>query len=304
MNRQLMRILTMTALVVSAVTLLSSPLMSLAGEKALDTATIERLTGVKGELSEKEGVFKVSVPRSDLDISVAGVKMTPPLGLTSWAAFQKAGDHVMVMGDMVVLEDQVNPVMSAALESGLAVTALHNHFLWDAPKVMFMHIGGTGDEAQLAGAVGNVFTTIKDTSGGKGEVPRVELSPAQTSLDPKPIEDLLGVKGQLASGVYKVTIGRTTKMHGHEIGNAMGVNTWAAFAGSDEKAVVDGDFVMLEPELQPVLKALRGAGIHVVAIHNHMVEESPRTVFLHYWGVGPTRALATGLKAALETQRP
>ena len=304
MNRQLMRILTMTALVVSAVTLLSSPLMSLAGEKALDTATIERLTGVKGELSEKEGVFKVSAPRSDLDISVAGVKMTPPLGLTSWAAFQKAGDHVMVMGDMVVLEDQVNPVMSAALESGLAVTALHNHFLWDAPKVMFMHIGGTGNEAQLAGAVGNVFTTIKDTSGGKGEVPRVELSPAQTSLDPKPIEDLLGVKGQLASGVYKVTIGRTTKMHGHEVGNTMGVNTWAAFAGSDEKAVVDGDFVMLEPELQPVLKALRGAGIHVVAIHNHMVEESPRTVFLHYWGVGPTRALATGLKAALETQRP
>jgi hypothetical protein len=304
MNRQLMRILTMTALVVFAVMLLSSPLTSLAGEKALDTGTIERLSGVKGELIETEGVFKVSVPRSDLDISVAGVKMTPPLGLTSWAAFQKAGDHVMVMGDMVVLEDQVNPVMSAALESGLAVTALHNHFLWDAPKVMFMHIGGVGDESQLAGAVGNVFTTIKDTSGGKGEVPRVELSPAQTSLDPKPIEDLLGVKGQLASGVYKVTIGRTTKMHGHEVGNAMGVNTWAAFAGSDEKAVVDGDFIMFEHELQPVLKALRGAGIHIVAIHHHMVEESPRTVFLHYWGVGSTRALATGLKAALETQRP
>jgi hypothetical protein len=304
MNRHLIRALTMTALVVSAVTLLSSPLMSLAGEKALDTETIERLSGVKGELIEKEGVFKVSVPRSDLDISVAGVKMTPPLGLTSWAAFQKAGDHVMVMGDMVVLEDQVNLVMSAALENGLEVTALHNHFFWDTPKVMFMHIGGMGDEAQVAGAIGNVFTTIKDTSGGKGEVPRVELSPAQTSLDPKPIEDLLGVKGQLASGVYKVTIGRTTTMHGHEVGNAMGVNTWAAFAGSDEKAVVDGDFIMFEHELQPVLKALRGAGIHIVAIHHHMVEESPRTVFLHYWGVGPTRALATGLKAALETQRP
>jgi hypothetical protein len=304
MNKPLIRILTMTALVVSAVTLLSTPLMSLAGEKALDTATIERLSGVKGELIEKEGVLKVSVPRSDLDMSVAGVKMTPPLGLTSWAAFQKAGDQVMVMGDMVVLEDQVNPVMSAALESGLEVTALHNHFLWDAPKVMFMHIGGMGDEAQLAGAVGKVFTTIKETSGGKGEVPRVELSAVQTSLDPKPIEDILGVKGQLASGVYKVTIGRTTKMHGHAVGNAMGVNTWAAFAGSDEKAVVDGDFIMFEHELQPALKALRGAGIHIVAIHNHMVEESPRTVFLHYWGVGSTRVLATGLKAALETQRP
>jgi Domain of Unknown Function (DUF1259) len=304
MNRQLSHILTMTALPVAVVTLLWNPVVPLAGERALDTATIERLSGVRGELSEKEGVFKVSVPRSDLDVSVAGVKMTPPLGLTSWAAFQKAGDQVMVMGDMVVLEDQVNPVMSAALESGLEVTALHNHFLWDVPKVMFMHIGGMGDEAQLAGAVGKVFTKIKDTSGGKGEVPRIELSPAQTSLDPKPIEDTLGVKGQLASGVYKVSIGRTTKMHGHEVGNAMGVNTWAAFAGSDAQAVVDGDFVMLEPELQPVLKALRGAGIHIVAIHHHMVEESPRTVFLHYWGVGPTRVLATGLKAALDAQRP
>jgi hypothetical protein len=276
---------------------------SMAADTRLDTATIERLTGVKGEFNEKEGVVKVSVPRSDLDVTAAGVKMTPPLGLTSWAAFQKAGDHVMVMGDMVLLEDQVNPVMSVALDNGLAVTALHNHFFWDAPKVMFMHIGGMGDEAKLAGAVGKVFATIKDTSGGKGEVPRVELSPAQTSLDPKAIEDVLGVQGQLANGVYKVTIGRTTKMDGHEVGNTMGVNTWAAFAGSDAKAVVDGDFIMFEPEVQPVLKALRGAGINIVAIHNHMIEESPRTVFLHYWGVGPTRELAQGLKAALETQR-
>jgi hypothetical protein len=275
---------------------------SLAAGTRLDTAAIERLAGVKGELNDKEGVFKVSVPRSDLDVTVAGVKMTPPLGLTSWAAFQQAGDQAMVMGDMVLLEDQVNPVMSIALENGLEVTALHNHFFWDSPKVMFMHIGGMGDEAKLAGAVGKVFATIKETSGGKGEVPRVELSPAQTSLDPKAIEDVLGVKGQLASGVYKVTLGRTTTMHGHEVGNTMGVNTWAAFAGSDAQAVVDGDFVMLEPEVQPVLRALRGGGINIVAIHHHMLEDSPRTVFLHYWGVGPTRQLAQGLKAALDTQ--
>jgi hypothetical protein len=275
---------------------------SLAAGTRLDTATIEQLTGVKGELNEKEAVFKVSVPRSDLDVTVAGVKMTPPLGLTSWAAFQQAGDQVMVMGDLVLLEDQVNPVMSVALQNGLEVTALHNHFFWDAPKVMFMHIGGMGDETKVAGAVGKVFATIKDTSGGKGEVPRVELSPAQTSLDPKAIEDVLGVKGQLANGVYKITIGRMTKMDEHEVGNTMGVNTWAAFAGSDAKAVVDGDFVMFEPEVQPVLKALRGAGINIVAIHHHMIGESPRTVFLHYWGVGPTHDLAQGLKAALAVQ--
>jgi hypothetical protein len=206
------------------------------------------------------------------------------------------------MGDMVVLEDQVNPVMSVALTNGLEVTALHNHFFWDSPKVMFMHIGGMGSEATLAAAVGKVFTTIRETSGGKGEVPRAELDPSQTSLDPKPIEEIIGAKGQMASGVYKITIGRSTQMHGYEVGNAMGVNTWAAFVGSDNQAVVDGDFAMLESELQPVLKALRGAGINVVAIHQHMTLESPRVVFLHYWGIGATRDLAKGLKAALDTQ--
>jgi hypothetical protein len=272
-------------------------------DPALDTAKIEQLTGVKGELNTQEGVFKVSVPRTDLAVTTAGVKMTPPMGLTSWAAFQQVGPQTIVMGDIVLLEDQVNPVMSVALTNGLAVTALHNHFFWDTPKVMFMHIGGMGSAETLAGAVGKVFATIKETSGGKGTVPHAELDPARTSLDPKPVEEILGVKGQMANGVYKVTIGRATNMHGHDVGNTMGVNTWAAFVGSDDTAVVDGDFAMLESELQPVLQALRDAGINIVAIHQHMTMESPRVMFLHYWGVGPTRALATGLKAALATQQ-
>src|SRR6266516_785316 len=274
-----------------------------AADAALDTAKIEQLTGGKGELNTQEGVFKVSVPRADLAVTTAGVKMTPPMGLTSWAAFQQMDTQTMVMGDLVLLEDQVNPVMSVALTNGLEVTALHNHFFWDTPKVMFMHIGGMGSEETLAGAVGKVFATIKETSGGKGSVPHAELDPAKTSLDPKPLEEILGTKGQMANGVYKVTIGRTTKMDGHEVGNTMGVNTWAAFVGSDDTAAVDGDFAMLEAELQPVLKALRGAGINIVAIHQHMTMEAPRVVFLHYWGIGPTRVLATGLKAALATQQ-
>jgi Domain of Unknown Function (DUF1259) len=274
-----------------------------AADPALDTAKIEQLTGGKGELNTQEGVFKVSVPRTDLAVTAAGVKMTPPMGLTSWAAFQQMGPQTMVMGDIVLLEDQVNPVMSVALTNGLEVTALHNHFFWDTPKVMFMHIGGMGSEETLAGAVGKVFATIKETSGGKGTVPYADLDPAKTSLEPKHIEEILGVKGQMANGVYKVTIGRATNMHGRDVGNTMGVNTWAAFVGSDDTAVVDGDFAMLESELQPVLKALRGAGINIVAIHQHMAMESPRVMFLHYWGVGPTRALATGLKAALATQQ-
>src|SRR5207249_2003385 len=271
---------------------------SLAAEGKLDTAKIEQLTGVKGELSEKEGVFKVTVPRSDLKVTVAGVKMTPPMGLASYAAFMKAGAKTMVMGDTTLLEDQVNPVMSVALDNGLEVTALHNHFFWDSPKVMFMHIGGMGDQEKLAAAVGKVYAKLKETSGGKGEVMQADIDPAKTTLDPKKIDAILGAPGALASGVYKVTIGRTTKMGGVTVGNTMGVNTWAAFAGSDEKAAVMGDYAMLEGELQGVLKALRAAKIDVVAIHSHMIEENPRVVFLHYWGIGATADLAKGLKAA------
>ena len=285
-----------------AVLALASASTALAGPPgaSFDTGRIEELTGAKGVFNETEGVFKVTVPRSDLTVMAAGVRLTPPMGLTSWAAFKRAGKHIVVMGDMVLLEDQVNPVMSVALDSGLEVTALHNHFFWDSPKVMFMHIGGMGDEAKLAGAVGKVFVKIKETSGGKGDVPTVDIDPAKSSLDPKKIDAILGKSGELKDGVYKVTMGLVTTMHGETMGGTMGVNTWAAFAGSDDKAVVDGDFAMLESELQGVLKALRGAGIDVVAIHQHMTGESPRVIFLHYWGVGPTEELAKGLRAALD----
>ena len=274
--------------------------LSHAAESAMDTAAIERLTGAKGALDEKEGVFKVSVPRKDLSVIVAGVKMSPPMGLTSWAAFKRSGKDDMVMGDLVMTEDQVSPVMSAALANGLEVTALHNHFIWDSPKIMFMHIGGMGDESALATAVGKVFATIKETSGGKDEKPNAQIDPAGSSLDPAKLDAALGLKGQYKDGVYKFAVGRTTRMHDVEIGNQMGVNTWGAFAGSDDKAIVDGDFAMRESELQNVLKTLRAAGINVVAIHQHMVGEEPRIMFLHYWGVAPAGDLAKGLRAALD----
>src|SRR6266700_1991275 len=226
-----------------------------AANTGLDTAKIEQLTGLKGKLNEKEGVFKVSYPRTDLAVEAGGVKMTPPMGLTAWAAFTPMADHLMVMGDMVLTEDQVNPVMSAALDNGLEVTALHNHFFWDKPKVMFMHIGGMGDETTLATAVGKVFTKIKATQDGKGEVVRADLDPAKSTLDPKAIEAVFSAPGEANNGVYKWTWGKSTKMNGQEVGNAMGVNTWAAFVGSDDKAVVDGDFAMYESEVQGVLKA-------------------------------------------------
>jgi Domain of Unknown Function (DUF1259) len=268
-------------------------------ESAMDTAAIERLTGAKGMLDEKEGVFKVSAPRKDLSVTIAGVKMTPPMGLTSWAAFKRDGNDDMVMGDMVMTEDQVSPVMSAALDNGLEVTALHNHFVWDSPRVMFMHIGGMGPEQNLATAVGRVFAKIKETSG-KTDRPDVQIDPAHSSLDPAKLDSALGLKGQYKDGVYKFVVGRTTRMHDVEIGNQMGVNTWGTFAGGDDKAVVDGDIAMHEDELQNVLKTLHKAGINVVAIHQHMVGEQPRIMFLHYWGVAPANDLAKGLRAALD----
>jgi hypothetical protein len=297
-----------TAILIAAILLTASGAAAAAkaaeehGPK-LDTARIEQLTGLKGSMNEKEAVFTLRSPRSDLKVTTAGVKMTPPLGLTSWAAFKRVGDKTMVMGDTVMTEDQVNAVMSAALDNGLEVTALHNHFFWDSPKVMFMHIGGVGDESQLAGAVGKVFAKIKETADGRGAVPTAEIDSAQTKLDTARIDQALGQKGETApNGVHKVTLAKTTKMQGHEMGSAMGVNTWAAFAGSDQRAVADGDFAMYEHELQPVLKSLRRSGVNVVAIHNHMTHEEPRVVFLHYWAVGPAEELAKKVKAAVDAQ--
>jgi Domain of Unknown Function (DUF1259) len=271
-----------------------------------DTARIEQLTGAQGKLDEKAGVFKVSVPRGDLKVTAAGVHLTPPMGLTSWAAFTRAGGHAggasMVMGDIVLTEDQVNPVMSAALDHGLEVTALHNHFFWDSPKIMFMHIGGMGAAEDLAAGVGAVFAAVKATAGGKVAVPKADIDPAKSTLDPKKLDAVFaghGAPGDYKDGVYKVVVGRSAKMGAHLVGKAMGVNTWAALAGADDKAVIDGDFAMLESELQPVLKALRKGGLSVVAIHQHMSGETPRTLFLHYWGIGKATDLAAAVVSAL-----
>jgi uncharacterized protein DUF1259 len=262
----------------------------------LNTARIEQLTGLKGKLDEKEAAFKVSYPRNDIGATAAGVKLTPALGLTAWASFSGGGARTMVMGDVVLTEDQVNPALSAALDNGLQVTALHNHFFWDSPRVMFMHIGGMGDETKMATAVGKVFAVLKE----KGEVPEADIDPARSTLDPARLDAAFGKKGEYKDGVYKITWGRNTREHGRTLGNTMGVNTWAALAGSDDKAVVDGDFAMLESELQEVLKALRHAGIHIVAIHSHMSGEQPRILFLHYWGVGPAEQLAKGVLSAIK----
>ncbi|AVA38231.1 DUF1259 domain-containing protein [Cupriavidus metallidurans] len=274
-------------------------------QPALDTARIEQLTGLKGSYAKDENVFKVSRSRTDIKVQVDGWTMPTFMGLTSWAAFTPAhGSQVMLMGDTVLLEDEVNPVMSTALDAGFEVTALHNHFFFDQPKIYFMHIGGMGDVSQLASGVRKIYEKVAEIRAAHPTPLMVfpKTIAKDSSISPAPLEAVFGMKGQTSNGMFKVVIGRQANMHGVTVGNEMGINTWAAFAGSDSEAVVDGDFAMTEEELQPVLKTMRAEGINIVAIHQHMTQEQPRIMFLHYWGKGKAADLAKSVKKALDVQ--
>lgn len=273
-----------------------------------DTGRIDQLTGLKGTWNAAEGVHKVTLPRSDVALMVDGWRMPPFMGLTSWAAFKRGiNAEAMVAGDLVLLEDEVNPVMSAALEAGLAVTALHNHFFFDDPRVYFMHIGGEGSLERLAAAVRAAFARQKEIRAASPQPARafgVAFAPRENAITGSALEAILGTKGQSSQGLFKVVIGRAVTMPcGCEMTKEMGVNTWAAFGGTDDDAAVSGDFAVLEDELQPVLKSLRREGINVVAIHHHMTHERPRMLFLHFWGRGPAENLAHGLKRTLDAQK-
>ncbi|MBI3557755.1 MAG: DUF1259 domain-containing protein [Deltaproteobacteria bacterium] len=273
----------------------------------IDAAKIEEITGLKGKLNEKEATFKVSQPRADVKIAVDGWTMPPFMGLTTWAAFTKGRkSDLMVMGDLVLFQDEVNPVMSALFENGIDVTALHNHFFYEDPKVYFMHISGEGTSEKLAHGVRAALDKVKqirEASSTPSKSFGLSDLPGKSSITGKPIEEIIGQPGDAKDGMFKVTIGRNAKMAcGCNAGKDMGVNTWAAFAGSDDNALVDGDFAVLEDELQPVLRSLRKSNVNIVAIHSHMTGEKPRTLFLHYWGRGKSTELAQAVKAALAVQ--
>ena len=279
------------------------------GAERLDTASIDRITGAQGTMNAEEGVFKVSFPRTDLPVSVDGTRLPPFMGLTSWAAFKPGAKdgQAMVMGDMVLFQDEVNPAMDAAFEAGLAVTALHNHFFFDDPKVYFMHIGGEGSPGQLARGVRAMLDRVKQVRSAAPQPAKTfspEALPENSSLTGAALAEIIGSKPAEKDGMVKFTIGRSVRMPcGCEATKEMGVNTWAAFYGSDDRAVVDGDFATYNGELQPVLRSLRAAKINVVAIHHHMEGETPRVIFLHYWAVGPARQLAQGVRSALDAQQ-
>lgn len=266
----------------------------------LDTSLIDRIVGIKGV--EQQGQYKVSVPQNDLSVSVDGFRIIPPMGLTSWAAFAPAPQGALVMGDLVLQEDEIGPVEQTLIASGLTVSGLHNHFVRDTPKAMFMHIHGVGPLETLARGVRAALDKIQEQRQAKG-LKQEPADSVEMTFDPKTIDQIVDHSGALTAGVYKVTIGRPdVKLvdHGAEVSSFMGFNTWMAFQGTPERAAVAGDFAMLEHEVAPVIEALVGNNIEVVAVHNHMTTEDPRIFFLHFWGVAPVEELARGLKAGLD----
>jgi hypothetical protein len=267
----------------------------------IDTARIDQITGLKGKMNEKERAYKVTFPRSDAKVVVDGWTMPPFMGLGTWAAFTPTKGGAMVMGDTVLFEDEVNAAMSAALDNGLNVTALHNHFFFDHPKVYFMHIEGGGTLDKLAAAVRKVYDAAKQI---RAESPNPKDSfgaarlPEKSSITAAPLNEIFGAQGESKDGMVKFTFGRPATMHGVKIDNTMGMNTWAAFAGIDDDAVVDGDFAVSEDELQPTARSLLKEKINIVAIHQHMTHEQPRMMFFHYWGRGRATDLAQAIKGA------
>src|SRR3954470_23185928 len=291
----------MKRFVVCAVVLLTS-FASFAAAQDMPPAYKAVLDALGKTGDYKDNVLKVNIPRNDLSITVANVKTPTPFGFGGWVALTKGTGMDVMMGDLVLTQDEVNPVMTALLGNGLEVTALHNHFFWDEPRVFYMHVHGHGSPADLARKLKPAVDLI-----GKWSRPAAPAaaagSPAPTpSLDTAKMAQIAGHQGETNGAVYKITVGREdlklTEM-GAPINARMGLNTWAAFVGTNENAAIAGDVAMLASEVQPVLKALRQHGIAVVAIHQHMTGTTPTIYFLHYWGTGSAEKLATGFKTAL-----
>jgi len=282
--------------------LLASALPAAAQTMPADYDAVLKTLGKQGDF--KTGVLKVNIPRNDIKVTIDGIATPTPFGFGGWLAMTKGtGSNDVMMGDLVLLEDEVNPVMSALLSNGLEVTALHNHFFFETPRLFYMHVHGHGKAAELAKMAKPALDLIgKGTQQHQSSVSGSTSNVSAGQIDTANIAKLVGHEGEQNGQVFKITVGRDDndlKEMDAPINARMGLNTWAAFFGSDANAEIAGDVAMLANEVSPVLRALRANGLNVVAIHNHMIGGAPMIYFLHYWGTGPSEKLANGFKAAL-----
>lgn len=246
-------------------------------------------------------VYKAGFPRTDLHVTVGGVAVKPALALGSWVAFKMtSGNEALLMGDVVLTQAEVERVMSKLQEGGIDQTALHNHLLGDSPHLLYMHIMGRGDPAKLAAAVHEALALTGTPIAAAAPSP---TTASPLTLDTAVIAQTLGVPGKVAGGVYQVSVARldTARIDGVVIPPAMGVATAINFQGTGAgKAAITGDFVLTASEVNPVIRALRDNGIEVTALHSHMLGESPRLYFMHFWAHADAAKLAKGLRAALD----
>ena len=278
------------------------PAAALTQEMPADYSQVLSTLGRQGDF--KDNVLKVNIPRNDVHVTVAGIPTPTPFGFGGWIAMTPGdGGQLVLMGDLVLLQTEVNPVMTALLDHGFDVTALHNHFFDDNPRMFFMHVHGHGSAADLARNLRPALDLIGRSTGGTPSATAPAPPPAQSALNTARLTAIVGAPGEQTGAVYKITLPRTDLKvveMGAAINARMGLNTWAAFTGTDQKAAVAGDVAMLESEVTPVLRALRRNGLDVVAVHHHMTADRPMIIFLHYWGTGPAATLATGFKAAID----
>ncbi len=273
------------------------PVAHLQAQAAIDWPAVDQAMGKAGAMQPGD-VYKFSLPRTDLQVTARGVQVQPALALGSWVAFKPMRDQAMVMGDLVLTEDEVSPVMLALQQGGVEQTALHNHPLGESPRVLYMHVEGHGDPVRLAETIHGALAL----SGTPFTTPSAAAAPA-SDLDTAQLESILGYKGNAAGSVYQFSIPRAEQVtdSGMEVppamGTAIGINFQPTGGG---RAAITGDFVLLESEVNPVLRALRENGIEVTALHSHMLGEQPRLFFMHFWANGDALALARGLRAALD----
>ena len=248
---------------------------------------------------QPDGAHRFNMPRSDLKVTANGVEIKPGFALGSWAAFQMMGNHSDVMGDLVLTENELAPVMQKLVDSGIEVTAVHNHLLNESPRIMYMHIHGQGDAVKLAGSLREALALSKTPAAA----PAPSGAPPDLGFDAKQLDMILGQTGRNNNGVYQYSVPRAEKITdgGMTVPNSLGVATGINFQPTGGgKAAITGDFVMVGKEVNPVIKALKQNGIAVTALHSHMLDEQPRLFFMHFWANDDAAKLAKGLRAALD----